>query len=538
MLESQKAGEAIGVLQQKIADIDAELAKIPLDLQKKKAEARATALDTFNKKKATRLNAINAAVEKKRVAVDELLDTFPDLETKEFAGRYEVRDLEDHLMEVYPPHLIQEYMCMNPISFNDDKEAYRVYSSVEETIIGMQQGNFSGSVFTTLSDILNQAADQPQVGMKVALFVVIGVGAMLFFSPFLFLTLFTALGVGSALQGIHVRQALRKLYSVKLYLNNAYDEDIFRENKEEIMHSVDDFLEEARQSYTDIVSQMQFQFDESILADLDKQADVERKRLTSAKDLKNQELIAKQKELESLIAQLEKLEEEEKKRAEVARKTFMGDVTWKKEWLDHIFLEVTPSNKVKVMPFSKGNSLYYSKDVDALKTLSRLIVFQCMIHMHPNLVSEYVLDYKYNGGELIQFVSVPDRIIKIAYTDDDIEKNSNSINNDIRARTNNILGSCQSIEEYNKLMAEYGSSGEYYVLVHVFGLEGMSAVLQSNIRNGPRVGYFYKFYLTVEELQALSDVFPLNAMTDIYEVLDNPTPRSAGAVQRILNTKA
>lgn len=535
MVSSQRVGEEISILQTKIAKLDEELAQIPTTLQKQKAEARSKAMEAFNQKKASRLTAIQQAVTKKREDVDRLLDTFPDLETKEFAGRYEVQELEDHLMDVYPPGMIQNYMCLNPITFDDDGEAYHTYSSVEETIIGMQQGNFSGSVFTTLSDILNQAADQPQIGMKVALFVVIGVGALMFFSPFLFLTLFTALGIGSAMQGLAVRRALRKLYSVKLYLNDAYDEDIFRANKQEIMASVDDFLDEARQSYTDIVSQMQFKFDESVLEELDKQADVERKRINAMKDLHNQQLLAKQKELEGLIEKLDLLEQEEKKRAELARKTFMGEVTWKKEWLENIFLDVTPANKVKVMPFTRGNSLYYSRDPEALKTLSRLVVFQCMIQMHPNLVSNYVLDYKYNGGELIQFVSVPERIIKIAYTEDDIEKRSSSINNDIRARTNNILGSCQTIEEYNKLMAEYGGTGEYYVLVHVFGLDSMPGAMLSNVRNGPRVGYFYKFYLTTDELESLGDDFPLTAMSDIYEVLDNPTPRSVGAVQRMLN---
>lgn len=538
MVESQKLGEAIGKIQEKIDRIDTELSQIPIKLQKDKAELRSKALESFNSKKGARLTAIKDAVTKKRAEVDALLDTFPDLDSKEFAGRYEIKDLEEHLMEVYPPGLIQDYMCMNPITFEEDKEAYRVYASVEESIIGMQQGNLSGSVFTTLSDILNQAADQPQVGMKVALFVVIGFVGLLLLSPFLFLTLFAFLGIGSAIQGVAVQRALRKLYSVKLYLNNSYDEDIFRRDKADIMESVDEYMEEAQQSYTDIVSAMQFKFDESELLALEKAAALEERRLNSAKDLANQELASAQQKLEVLIKKLEDIAEQEKKRAEIARKTFMGEVAWKNEWLENIFLEVTPENKVRVMPFSKGNSLYYSKDADFLQTLSRLTLFQCMIQMHPNLVSNYVLDYKYNGGELIQFVSVPQRIVKIAYTEDDIGKNSESISNDIRSRTNNILGTCQTIEEYNALMAEYGSTGEYYVLVHIFGLDSLSSQLLSNIRNGPRVGYFYKFYLTLDELAELKEDFPFNAMTDIYEVRDNPTPRSLGAVQRVLNGEA
>lgn len=536
MVASQKIGMRIDQLQSEIDKLDADLSMLPGKAQKEKATLRSNSLREFESKKAKRLAAIPEAIAKKREEVSALLDTFPGLETKEVAGKYEIQDLEDHLMEIYPRGLVEDYICLNPLVFEDDSEAYQVYSSVEETIIGLGQNNLAGAIFSGLSSLLDTAAENTGFGAKIALVVLAVLVGTLILSPFLFLFIFSVLGVVGAVQGIVIRGSLRKLYSVKLYLNNAYDEDIFAQDKGDIMASVDSFLVTAEEQYREAVESEVYHFDESLFQSIDKQLALDKQRLESAKDLKNQELVTRQQELEAIIKKLEELEEQERKYSELARKKFMGEITWNKEWLSQIFLDVTPEHKVKVMPFAKGNSLYYSRDINSLKNLSRLVVFQSMIQMHPDFSCSFVLDYKYNGGDVAQFVNTPKRILNVCYSEDDLQKQSEFISNEIRLRTSNILGTCQSIEDYNKLMAEYGSSGEYYVVVHIMGLNSFSSQLLSNIRNGPRVGYFYKIYCTTEELQELSEDFPLSDMQEIFEVLENPMPRTIGAVQRLLNS--
>lgn len=534
MIASSKAGQELEGIQLKINQLKADLESIPAKCQQEQADLRTAAQQLFNKRKTDQLAQIKACCAAKRVAASNLLDTFPDLGTKEFAGKYEIKDLEEHLRTIYPTALIDNYICLNPITFDDEQEAYRVYSRIENSVIGLRQGNFSGMVFQGLSDLLNSAADQPQIGMKVVGGVLVFIAGGLILSPFLFLSVFAGLGLASAVQGLHVQHILRQLFSIKLFLNNAYDEDIFAADKADIMDMVDDFLANAEQEYSEAVEGRVFTFDEAQLEDVKKKYNLEEMRLRSQLDLQNQAYGAKQEELARIIQRIDELTEQEKKYAEIARKKFLGTVEWKKEWLQNIFLEVTAENKVKVMPYAQGNTLYYSKDPDNLKKLSRLVVFQAMIQMHPDYCCNFVLDYKYNGGELIQFVTAPERIVKICYSEEDLTKQTEFINNEIRARTNNILGSCESIEDFNALMAEYNASGEYYVVVHIFGCTALPSQLLNNIRNGPRVGYFFKFYWTVDEMKDIADVLPLDAMTEFYEVLENPIPRMPAVVRRAI----
>lgn len=536
MIASQQIGAEIDRISERIAEIEKSLSEIPAKCQREKTETRIAAQKSFDQKQQQKLASINHAIEKKHAEISQLLDTFPDLDSKEFAGRYEIKDLEDHLMEIYPPDLIRDYICLNPIQFSDDSEAYQTYGYVENMVARLKQGNFAGAVFNGLSALLDKAADFPQLGLKVIVIVAVLLIGGLFLSPFLFLTIFAVLGLVSGIHGLFVQRLLRGMYSVKLYLNNSYDEDIFARDKDDIMSSVEEYLDEAREQYEDIVASEEFSFDENTLKDIDKKYNLESQRLRSQQDLANQELQAKQQELEELLKSLDELSEREQKAAERARQEFLGKITWKKEWMQNVFLDVTSENKIKVMPFGKGNSLYYSRDIDNLKKLSRLTVFQSMLSMHPDFTANVILDYKYNGGELTQFVTVPERLCRICYSTDDLQKQGETISNKIRARTNTILGSCESIEEYNDLMATYNVSGEYYVVVHVFGLTSLSAQFLSNIRNGLRVGYFYKFYCTTEELIEMRDNFPLTDFMEIYEILDNPVPRMPSAVQRLFET--
>ena len=536
MIESSKVSQRIEDLEKEIEVLREKAKRLPIECRdsQEKEKERQKALFLQNKK--NQIEKIKSICADKRKVVLELLDSFPNLGVQDYAGKYEIKYLEEHLKEVYPASLIEDYICLNPIIFEDEPDAYRVYSSVENDIVDIKQGNLSGILFHSLYDLLSLAAERTRVGMKVVFVILLLVSIGLIISPFLFLTVFTTLALFSAVQGIRVKRILRKLFSVKLFLNNTYDEDIFAEDRDDIMQMVDEFLEDAQEEYLDIVDRKEFVLDSGKIKAISDNYKLEEQRINSDIDLKNQTLVDAQEKLRSVILRIDEILEQEKKYAEIAYKKFLGTIDWKKEWLDNIFLETTPEHKVKMMKFSQSNTLYYSKDIDSLKQLSRLVVFQCMIQMHPDFACNYVLDYKYNGGDLTQFMNSPERIVKICYSEDDITKQVELVNNEVHARTNNILSSCESIEEFNTLMQSYGASGEYYVIVHIFGCKSLSTQFINNIRNGPRVGYFFKFYLTVDELREIADVFPLETMGDFYEVLDNPIGRPITSVRRLLQS--
>lgn len=536
MIKCSRISEQIDELQGGLDSAVKELEQIPVRLQQDKDRIYSEEYNSFVRKKETQLQAIEDAVNRKRQEVSNLLDSYPDLEKKEFAGKVEIQTLEDHLMEIYPASFIEEYMCLNPIPLVDDGEAYQLYTSTEAMVAGLKQGNIAGVVFNGLSSFLDKAADYPSVGLKAglgfALFMAIG----LVFSPFLFITGLSLLGLACGAQGVFVGGLLRRLYSVKQYLNDSYDEDIFQSDKADIMESVDSFFEDAKIPYIDAVTSKEFKFDEKLWSSAEKLAETNTNRLQAQKRMLSSELEKAKSELEQAISALDELEKKEREMSKVARGQYLGAITWKQEWLSQIFLDITSENKIKVMPYTQCNSLFYCDNATTLQNLGRLTVYQGVIHMHPNFSNTVVLDYKYNGGELMQFSTIPAKVLRLAYTEDAIDKQVESITNNIRSRTNNILGSCESITEFNKLMASFDAPGENFVVVHVFGLSAFNSQLISNMRNGGRVGFFFKFYLTVEELSEAGTKFPFDCFTEFFQVGDYPMLRTVGSLKKMLGT--
>ena len=157
-----------------------------------------------------------------------------------------------------------------------------------------------------------------------------------------------------------------------------------------------------------------------------------------------------------------------------------------------------------------------------------------MLRMHPEYATQVVLDYKYMGGELTQFLTLEGKCIKLCYSEEDLRKQQDIITNEIKARTKSILSSSANLDEFNALMATYDATGEYYAIIHVFGLEAVNSAMKNWFRNGPRVGYIFKFYWTYDEMQQLKDDLPLSDIKDFYEIKENPIPRTATAVKRIV----
>ena len=532
MIDMQKCNMEISQLEAEVTQKQNKLRTLPSELASKISDEKNRQLSAFQQKLAKQKKTINDIVQRKVKEASDLLDTFPNLETKEFAGRCEIKSIEEHLKILYPDALIDNYVCLNLIEFEDDSEAFQVYSKLEFSVYSLRAGKLSGAIFNGLTSILDKAADIPKLGVKVVLVIAGAITFTLLVSPFLFLTVFSILGIASAIQGLRVQKILRRLYSIKKYLNTSYEVDIFERDKSDIMSNVTDFLSEVEQEYLSTVNSQVFKLNEDQIKKLESNSQLEEAKLKQDIALATQRIEDLKVRLDEMCKQLEELEESEKKAAAVAKKNFLETITWDRAWLDQILVDVVGGTQIKVMPFTKGVSLYYSENAQPLQELSRLVVMQCLTHMHPEFARNIVLDYKYNGGQLTQFLRFPESCCKICYTTDQVSKQVESTVNDIEARTNNILGSCESIEEFNALMKTYDAPGEYYVILHIFGLDSMASSILNIIRNGPRVGYFTKLYLTLEELQSLKDNLPLRSINDFFEVTRNPIPRQVAAVSR------
>ena len=510
-----------------------QLASLPADKEKALRDCEAQQRKAFEQSKQRKIKAINALVTRKLQQVQELLNTFPDLDTKDFAGRVEVKSLEHALKTLYPDKLIDDYVCLSPIEFENDSEVFQVYNLLETKAANLKEGSFAAIVFNGLTAILDKGADVPKLGLKVVLIVAGVFSVTLILSPFLFLTIFSVVGIASSIQGWRMQRMLRYLYSIKRYLNTSYDEDVFRRNSQDIMDSAREFLDEVKSSAISKIESVEFNLDSSKLTAISEKYTVSEMQLKQSIAELTAKIGSLKERLQEMIKQYDELEEEEKRLAAVAREKYLGTITWERKWLDKLLVDIVGGTKVKMIPESQDNTIFYGESIEDLQEFSRLAVLQPLLHMHPEYCTNVILDYRYNGGKLVQFTKFPVRCCKLCYTADEIRMQLENITNDISTRNDKILSTCDSIESFNTLMAEYGSTGEYYVLLHIFGLDAITENIKNMIRNGPRVGYFTKLYLTYDELEELEDLSTAD-FTDFYEVGKAVSPRTEVGFRRSL----
>lgn len=527
----QKAEDGIRELQRRRDQIEPQ----SVSAKNKAIEAAETA---FRAQKSEDKVAVQSAIASLRERVEEFLDSCPDLDAKEFAGRYEIKDLEAKLCEVYPADFVEHYVCVNPIDFDDETEAYQVYASAEQHVNSLKQRNIAAALFSGLTGLMEGAAGYGNIGSKIVLVLIGLLLAVTLLQPFLILGLFTFVGAFSAIHGRYVGNILRQLFSVKEFLNDEYDEDIFQQDKGDIMEGVDEFLEGVEQDYIEEIDSREFHQPTKEINQIVAQAQREVQAIDNEIVVKMQNINNMKAQAASTLAEYEKAVEERKQVAANARKKYLGTFDWKSEWFATIFLDVNSEDKVVGCQWTQQNTLFIAKSIDPLQTFSQLAIFQNVLHVHPSFAGQVVIDYKYMGGNLLPFSRLPACVIDICVEPEKIEKKMTSLNIDVRARCNNILQSCASIEDFNKLMETYGVTGETYVTLHLFGLSALTAEQRMILKNGPKVGYFTKIYTTLEELQGLSKDFPFDDVPEYLEVSDKVVYRTGAQVQRLLSTSA
>ena len=300
------------------------------------------------------------------------------------------------------------------------------------------------------------------------------------------------------------------------------------------MEYVDAFLEETRDDYIADVKSREFKMNQSLLDDLVAKTEANKQRLDASILAKRQKLDMARDRAADLLRQLDEASKRKEELAKGAYAKFLGKIQWEHKWADSMLLDVTKDNRVIGCKWLRANTLYYSKSGDSLQTFLHLVAYQSLLRMHPSYANQVLIDYKHYGGKLVPFSKLLPAIFQLCAHAEDIEKKMSRIGTDIRSRCDTILQSCESIESFNELMSSYGVGGESFVVVHIVGLSSITNELAMFFKNGPKVGYFFKIYLTSEELNKIGKDFPFEDFGEFVEVTDNVIPRTVSQVKRTI----
>lgn len=545
MLDEKTLKASLARAQSLLADLDREIGSLEGKqsnasrmLETAKQQAIASERRTFDARIKEKLDAVDSTCESMKSRVEALVDSFPGAETREFAGKYEVKSIEAQLAEHYPKALVEQYIGLNVIEFQSEADAFRTYTRLEKRVASLSSGSLVTALFDGITNGLAAISSAGSAGGKVVFAIVLALMLTMVVSPFLFLTVFSVIAASSFVRGFGIHAILRDLYSIKAFLNESYDEDIFQDAREDTLNIVNEFVEKTQAEYREELMQEEFQMNPAILRDIEAKHNAEQETIATQINLKRQERQVKENEIQQMLEELSKMEEMKAKAAAEAKGKFLETLNWKYEWNENILLDVTNNSKVVLFPNKKCNTLFYCQDQQNLLQFETLCVFQNMIQMHPLYTAQVVLDYKLSGRGIMPFTRVNPLVLTLASDAEAIGKQTTKVATTIRDRISNILQSCEDIESFNQLMAEYGTAGENYVIVHVFGLGKLTSEFKDFLRNGKSVGYFFKFYFTTEELKAMGKDFPISEFDEWFEITETAIPRNRAAIERALTPTA
>lgn len=326
----------------------------------------------------------------------------------------------------------------------------------------------------------------------------------------------------------------RSTYNVKRFLNLyasileniGYGEnaDIVRNSREDIISQVSTYIESCENEYIEKIDNIQYKEDYARISTFKEklQNELVAKRVRIDKLKSNIDL--QSKEVERIQAELERLEQERAKQLLTLEQRYLtfDNIQWSENLPEDIYLGKNKKGTPVLFPVIHGNMLFVSQEQDYLFEFVKLFVMQIMMKVHPDYVSQSILDYKYMAGNLQQFMNLPQRSISIFLEKEKIDSKLSDFNIDVLARNRNILRSVNSIEEFNALMREYDSVGECYIFIHIFGLQQVNELYTNLLRNGPKVGYYFYIYLTMEEFKELKSEILLDLIQEYYFIGDMP----------------
>lgn len=474
----------------------------------------------FSNKQNQIISHIQDAIQQQKQKVSNIVERNLEEDIAAVDSMIEESGAINSIYTVLTEQQIQAYTPFNRTIITDGDDLERAVRKLTRMSSKLSKQINYTSLFGLIRKIKAPVEEDENEGKKYVLYLlilVITVSLMIFASSAL-LSIYAILGIYSFVQSRKIANVLNLYNSIIQYCES----DSLKEKKDSISDYIEEsttsFFSEVEKEYTSMVTSKKFKADEKKINSLKSalKTEVENAK-TNLLKLKEEVAICK-KEVARIEAELEKQEQDKIKELEELEKFYLdySQVHWEKQLLDNIYLGRGKKNEPMLLPITKDNTLYISNESEDLFTFARLFILQMLMHVNPDYLVQIVLDYKYMGGNLQPFISLPNRCLSLFLEQDKITDKITSIQEEIFARNSNILKTVNSIEDFNNLMATYHATGESYVFVHLFGLQSINDTLKHFLRNGPKVGYYFNIYLTMEEFKALNSEEMLENIENYY----------------------
>lgn len=556
--ECQRLEKKIRETEEVIQDYESKLCGIPKKMADEKNKLVAEYKSLFEKKNERDLVIVKESIEGKLREIERLVDSFPDIDKREIAGKVELVEVVEKLEESYPEGLIRRYSDTNLREYDSDDEAFDDYVRLEQMVGHVSNVAITGMLFDKITSALEAIVSRSSgcieggeggddggnsqgiVGIQGKKDLIVGIclaGAILLstvFSPFACMTLlmfFTLVGVVS---GARAKRCFNLLYSLREYLNTEYNVEVFQEDKSQVLDRITAYLDGVEDEYKEEIAGRRFIMNKDALSAIVKKFGREREEIESQKKAMRIQFDNLSAEFKRKCEEYEQVKQDNLNKAEALKRRIFSVLDWKRQWLNDILVDIIDNSKIMKFTNTKANTIFYSAFIESVQEFSKLYIYQMLMHVHPDYMVQVVLDYKYMGGGLTQLASIPDGAFRVCCSDEDISNRVEVLSQEMRARASNILSSCENIEAFNKLMEEYDSNGEVYMVVHVFGLSQFNDMFKFFVKNGGKVGMFFKFYMTKEEMKVFKDSMPWDDIDEFFEVGDVVVKRSKQVVYDLI----
>lgn len=441
----------------------------------------------YNKSKQEKVRKLNEFIDSKKAECLDLIKV-PSREPI-----CEVHLIEDVLHSLLPSELISNYEADYKKNFKSDSDAFKLYTKTLDKASALSKGSRILKFF--LSDKTENFTNNSIAGKGIAVLTVV-----ILLKPEFYLLLISLSALLAYMEGKKIKEVLDNLSSVKDYVNATYDTEAFASEAAKAERYVVNFFEDLRKSKLSEINSNEFKIDSSTVEAI-------KRRMASLKErlLKDKEKL--EKTIESLRTEIERQKDEiERRRKEKEERTNKiiqeaYEITWGNEWLNSIVLGVTPYFDIISTENVKGNVIYTAKSIEPLQQFCKDYAMQCAVKMHPDMSTSLIIDHKYMGGSLIDLSNLDKKILRLEYIAERADEEYSKLSNNIIERTGSAIATTGDIENYNNIMRSYDSVGLNYIIVHIFGLNKLNEALNNALRSGPRAGYFFKIYLTTEELK-------------------------------------
>lgn len=457
--------------QKRLADVTTEVSSAEQSLQQliQSQEGRINNIlreqqSAFSNKQNYVISRIQDAIQQQRQEVSKIVERNLEEDIAAVDSMIEESGAINSIYTVLTEQQIQAYEPFNRTPISDEEDLERAVRKLTRMSSKLSKQINYASLFSLIRKIKAPIEEEGNEGKKYLTYLLILVitVVMMIFASSILLSVYTFLGIYSFVQSRKIANVLNLYDSIIQYCES----DSLREKKDSIndyiTESTDSFFSEVEKEYTDMVTSKKFKANEKEVNSIKNalKTEIENAKANLLK-LREEQSICK-KEVARIEAELEKQEQDKLKNLEELERFYLdySKVNWEKKLLENIYLGRGKKNEPVLLPIEKGNALYLSNESTDLFELSRLFILQMLMHVNPDYLIQIVLDYKYMGGNLQPFLSLPNRCLSLFMEQDKIAEKITSMQEEIFARNSNILKSVNSIEDFNNLMATYNATGE------------------------------------------------------------------------------